>query len=230
MGESTTRTRPSHEALAVVLQVRDDELQVLLWQRARDPFEGAWSLPGGFSRRAKRWRTRSAVTSRRRWTCRSSHTSSRSRPAANPIGTLTTGWSRPRSWGSSRARGSGDPRGHRLASRGRAARAAFDHGSIILAGRGAPAGEALLHERRLRARAADLHDLESCATCTAPRSATTSRRRTSSAFSSAAGCSSRPESSGSGPRRGRPAAVFRFRSRTLEVTDQFAVLRPPAAR
>jgi 8-oxo-dGTP diphosphatase len=26
---------------------------------------------------------------------------------------------------------------------------------------------------------------------------------------------------------GRPAAVFRFRSRDLEITDQFAVLRPP---
>jgi hypothetical protein len=26
---------------------------------------------------------------------------------------------------------------------------------------------------------------------------------------------------------GRPAALFRFRVRRLEVTDQFAVLRPP---
>ena len=30
-----------------------------------------------------------------------------------------------------------------------------------------------------------------------------------------------------GPHGGRPATVFRFRSRELEVTDQFAVLRPP---
>jgi len=29
---------------------------------------------------------------------------------------------------------------------------------------------------------------------------------------------------------GRPAAVYRFRSRSLEVTDQFAVLKPPASR
>ena len=28
---------------------------------------------------------------------------------------------------------------------------------------------------------------------------------------------------------GRPPAVFRFRSRDLEITDQFAVLRPPSA-
>ena len=26
---------------------------------------------------------------------------------------------------------------------------------------------------------------------------------------------------------GRPAALYRFRTRTLEITDQFAVLRPP---
>ena len=30
-----------------MLQVRDGALQVLLWQRALDPFAGAWSLPGG---------------------------------------------------------------------------------------------------------------------------------------------------------------------------------------
>ena len=31
-----------------MLQVRGDSLCVLLWQRARSPFEGAWSLPGGY--------------------------------------------------------------------------------------------------------------------------------------------------------------------------------------
>ena len=46
MAKFTTHT-PEHEALAVVLQVRRDELQVLLWKRAREPFEGAWALPGG---------------------------------------------------------------------------------------------------------------------------------------------------------------------------------------
>ncbi len=32
-----------------------------------------------------------------------------------------------------------------------------------------------------------------------------------------------------GPTGGRPATVFRFRSRELAITDQFAVLRPPVA-
>lgn len=36
------------------------------------------------------------------------------------------------------------------------------------------------------------------------------------------------ERRGSGRGGGRPAAVFRFRSASLEVTDPFAVLRPPA--
>lgn len=36
-----------HEVLAAVLQVREKALQVLLWQRAREPHSGKWSLPGG---------------------------------------------------------------------------------------------------------------------------------------------------------------------------------------
>jgi 8-oxo-dGTP diphosphatase len=39
--------RPTQVTLAAVLQVRRGVLQVLLWQRARDPFRGAWALPGG---------------------------------------------------------------------------------------------------------------------------------------------------------------------------------------
>src|SRR5215216_1025287 len=47
MDESSGSVPASHEALAVILQVRDGRLQVLLWQRAREPFNGAWALPGG---------------------------------------------------------------------------------------------------------------------------------------------------------------------------------------
>ena len=36
-----------HEVLAVVLSVRDDRLNVLLWRRAQDPHAGRWALPGG---------------------------------------------------------------------------------------------------------------------------------------------------------------------------------------
>ena len=49
MPQSTTTppALPAHAVLAVVFQVREERLQVLLWERAKDPFRGAWSLPGG---------------------------------------------------------------------------------------------------------------------------------------------------------------------------------------
>ena len=41
-------SRPTaHEVLAAVLQIRDGELQVLAWRRAREPDAGRWALPGG---------------------------------------------------------------------------------------------------------------------------------------------------------------------------------------
>lgn len=46
----TSAGRPAnteHEVLASVLRLRDDALQALLWQRARDPHLHRWSLPGG---------------------------------------------------------------------------------------------------------------------------------------------------------------------------------------
>src|SRR5438270_607350 len=41
------RVGDQHRALGVVFQVRDKKLMVLLWQRAAEPFAGAWVLPGG---------------------------------------------------------------------------------------------------------------------------------------------------------------------------------------
>ncbi|HSC49204.1 MAG TPA: NUDIX domain-containing protein, partial [Gaiellaceae bacterium] len=52
-GGQSTSLRPAHVALAVVLQVRDGRLQALLWQRAREPFLGAWSLAGGYLERGE---------------------------------------------------------------------------------------------------------------------------------------------------------------------------------
>src|SRR5207302_3724309 len=37
----------THAVLAVVFQVRDERLQVLLWERALEPCKGCWALPGG---------------------------------------------------------------------------------------------------------------------------------------------------------------------------------------
>ncbi len=37
----------AHEVVAVVLQVREARLHVMLWRRALDPYRGHWALPGG---------------------------------------------------------------------------------------------------------------------------------------------------------------------------------------
>ena len=49
MSSTTTSSAPPapHEVLAVVLQVRGAALHVLLWQHARGPASGRWALPGG---------------------------------------------------------------------------------------------------------------------------------------------------------------------------------------
>ena len=48
MADATTAPLPAaHEVLAAVLQVRAGSLQVLLWERAREPHAYRWSLPGG---------------------------------------------------------------------------------------------------------------------------------------------------------------------------------------
>ena len=48
MAEFTTPPPvPAHVALATVFQVRDGELTVLVWERAREPYSGTWALPGG---------------------------------------------------------------------------------------------------------------------------------------------------------------------------------------
>jgi 8-oxo-dGTP diphosphatase len=44
---SPERPAYPHQALAVVLQVRARRLHVMLWRRPNEPFAGAWALPGG---------------------------------------------------------------------------------------------------------------------------------------------------------------------------------------
>ena len=47
-GIRAARKRPAHVTPAVVLQVREARLQVLLWQRSLAPFARRWALPGGY--------------------------------------------------------------------------------------------------------------------------------------------------------------------------------------
>ncbi len=42
------KASPTLMTLAVIFQVRDDKLHVLLWERGLDPQKGHWALPGGY--------------------------------------------------------------------------------------------------------------------------------------------------------------------------------------
>ena len=231
MKESTRHQAEGHEALAVVLQVRDGELQVLLWQRAREPFAGAWSLPGGWLGRAEtleesiRRHLASKVDVRELSHLEQLET--RSDPVRYPgrraiatayLGLVPAGIA---------PDVPPDTHWHLVEN---LPRLAFDHEEITLAGRERLRGklsytnigfalappEFTISELRALYRAALGHDV----------SATNLQRvLLRRGVLESAGGQRRP-----GPSGGRPAALFRFGSDELEVTDPFAVLRPPALR
>ena len=107
---------------------------------------------------------------------------------------------------------------------------AFDHGAIIQSARRAAAREALVHEHRLRARAADVHAQR------APRRLRGGARlrRVGDEPEARARPARRARADGRAPRPGRaggrPAEEFAFAGQALEITDPFAALRPPGLR
>jgi ADP-ribose pyrophosphatase YjhB (NUDIX family) len=228
MEKSTTVHRAAHEALAVVLQVREARLQVLLWQRARDPFLGAWSLPGG---RLAPDETLEASIRRHlaakvdvREVAHLEQLETLSDPERFPgerlvatayLGLVPAGIdpSVPQ-----------DTAWHPVDG---LPELAFDHLAVVLSGRErlraklsyTNIGFALappaftIAELRLLYRAALDHDV----------SATNLQRVLLRRRLLEPTGELRPP----GRAGGRPAAVYRFPTRDLEVTDQFAVLRPP---
>ena len=136
----------------------DGALQALLWQRALEPYAGAWALPGGRLAAGEsleasiRRHLAAKVDVRELAHLEQLETREPDRdPAA----------SRPPTSGSSRPTPTprvpaGHARGTPSTSR---RRLAFDHARDRARGPRAAAREALLHERRLRARAARVHDL-----------------------------------------------------------------------
>ena len=227
----STSARPAHVTLAVVLQVRDGRLQALLWQRAREPFLGAWSLPGGYlepgetleqsirghlAQQGRRPRARPP---------RAARDAQRSRPQPARVGARDR-LPRARPAPASTRRVPEDTRWHPVSTPARARlRPPRDRARRARAA----AGEALVHEHRLRARAAGVHASPSCATLYVAAlghevSATNLQRvLLRRGVLEATGERREPRAAAGG----RPAALYRFRSRRLEITDQFAVLRPP---
>jgi ADP-ribose pyrophosphatase YjhB (NUDIX family) len=212
----------------VVFQVRDAQLQVLLWERAREPFVGAWSLPGGYldpgETLEESIRRQLAVKVDVREVAHLEQLETRSDPHRHPgewqLATAYLGLvpidldpELP-----------GDTRWHPVE---RLPVLAFDHRDITLAGR-----------ERLRAKLS----YTNIGFALAPREFSISELREiyAAALGHAVSATNLQrvllrrrvlEATGSlrppGPTGGRPAAVYRFATPRLEVTDPFAVLRPP---
>lgn len=207
-----------------MLQVREEVLQVLLWRRARAPHVGRWALPGGrldpgeTLERSIRRHLAAKVDVRELSHLEQLET--RADPKARRVTTAYLGLVRTgldpevpedTSW-------------HPVAGM---PQTAFDHGAIAFTGRD-----------RLRAKLS----YTNLGFALAPETFTISELR--DLYAAALGhevsatnlqrvllrrgvLASTGERRPPGRAGGRPAAVYRFRSSDLEITDQFAVLRPP---
>lgn len=225
--------RPSypHHALAVVLQVRTARLHVMLWRRATEPYAGDWALPGGPLLADE---TLGASVARQlaakvevRQLAHLEQLETRSDPSRDPRGrTVATAYlglvpsnldpalPHDTAW---------HPADALLPT-------AFDHGSIV--------GSAL---GRLRAKLsytnlgfalapptftiAELREIYVAALGYEVTATNLQRVLLRRGVLEATG-----EHTASGRSGGRPAMLYRFAAPTLEVTDPFAVLRPPSAR
>ena len=231
MWSSPDRPAYPHHALAAVLQVRSARLHVMLWRRANDPFAGAWALPGGpllgeetlGASVARQLASKVEVTH----LAHLEQLETRSDPARDPRGrTVATAYlglipadldphlPEDTTWQPVDA----------------LPRTAFDHGSIV--------GSALA---RLRAKLsytnigfalappsftiAELRDIYVAALGYDVTATNLQRVLLRRNVLEPTGELSPPGRAG-----GRPASLYRFASPELEVTDPFAVLRPPSAR
>jgi 8-oxo-dGTP diphosphatase len=224
---ATDAPAPAHVTLAVVLQVREGELQVLLWRRGREPDLGAWALPGGYLARGETLED----SIRRHLAVK---VDVRDLSHLEQLETLSDPDRLPGEWQLATAYLGlvpsdvdpalpADTHWHPVDG---LPEMAFDHGAIVLAGR-----------ERLRAKLS----YTNVGFALAPRAFSISELRDLYVAALGHEVSATnlqrvlvrrrllvPTGERRGPGRagGRPAALFGFRVRELEVTDQFAVLRP----
>ena len=219
---------PAQVTLAAVFQVRDGRLQVLLWQRAKEPYAGDWSLPGGYLEPGE-----TLEDSIRKHLAEKVDVQEVSH--LEQLETLSDPDRHPREWQLATAYLGIVPLGvdpelpddtswHPVDE---LPELAFDHRAITLAGR-----------ERLRAKLSytnigfalappvftisELRELYVAALGHEVSATNLQRVLLRRGVLEPTGGRREPGRVG-----GRPAAVYRFRSRRLEITDQFATLRPP---
>jgi ADP-ribose pyrophosphatase YjhB (NUDIX family) len=222
--------RFAHDVLAVVLQVRQGRLQVLLWQRAEPPFEGRWALPGGPLAGSERLGTslsrHLAAKVDLTGIAHMEQLETRSDPERDPRGrVLATAYLALVS-SDYEPRVPPDTAWHPVAG---LPPTAFDHGSLAESGRDrlraklsyTNIGFALAPETFTIAQLRDIY----AASVGHPISATNLQRiLTRRGVIEPTEEAARPTSAG-----GRPATLYRFVLRHLVVTNPFAAFRPPAA-
>lgn len=248
----TTLTRVTratgHEVLAAVLRIRGGTVQVLAWQRAREPARGRWALPGGrlgddedversvLRQLAEKVDVREVAHVEQLGVFSDPARVPGSRLIAtaflglvpsdvDPAIPADTAW---RSVTPPVAELDQTPESLPTPVRAPAiVDAAFDHGAIVAAARDrlraklsyTNLGFALAPREFTISALRDLY----VAALGHPVSATNLQRvLTRRALLEPTGAVAPP-----GPSGGRPAAVFRFTDRVLRVTDAFAVLKPP---
>ena len=220
---------PFHAVLAVVLQVRDGRLQVLLWERALDPFRGSWSLPGGTLAEGE-----TLEQSIRRHLA--TKVDVRDLSHIEQLETLSQPGRHPRALGAGHGlprprperRRSRDPRRHELVPRRRAAAARVRPRPDRARRPRAAAGEALVHERRVRARARRVHDLRAARPL--PRRARARRVGDEPPAGSAAAAPARADRQPQRARPGRRAPGGAVRLREPRAGDHRSVRGPATAR
>jgi len=221
--------RFAHDVLAVVLQVRAGQLQVLLWQRAESPFAGRWALPGGplaaderlGTSLSKQLATKVDLTD----IAHMEQLETRSDPQRDPRGrVLATAYLALVS-ADHEPRIPADTAWHPV---DRLPPTAFDHGSLTESGR-----------TRLRAKLsytnigfalapetftiAQLRDIYAASVGHAISATNLQRILTRRGVIEPTEQAARPTSAG-----GRPATLYRYGQRQLVVTNPFAAFRPPA--
>jgi ADP-ribose pyrophosphatase YjhB (NUDIX family) len=218
----------AHAVLAAVLQVREGRLQALLWQRAREPHAGAWALPGGVLDADETLeecvRRHLAQKVDVREVSHLEQLETRSDPNRNPaLRELATAY-----LGLVPVNADPDvPEDTRWHPVDRLPELAYDPEPILLTARERLRGK-LSYTNLGFALApatftmAELRDVYTAALGHAVSATNLQRVLLRRRLLEHTG--KRRRYGGTG---GRPAALYRFRARELEITDQFAVLRPP---